>query len=73
MQESLAKIGKHHQEAIKILMGLLKAVGLAGFPLVQCSVECPLFVTREAQPLSSPFLKKMSTQSLPHLILSLAC
>lgn len=56
MLESLAKIGKHHQEAIKILMGLLKAIGLAGFPLVQCSIESPVFATREAQPLSSPFL-----------------
>lgn len=50
MQESLAKIGKYHQEAIKILVGFLKAIGLAGFPLVQCSIECPGFVLREAQP-----------------------
>lgn len=50
MQESLTKIGKHHQEEMKILMGLLKAIGLAGFPLVQCSIECPGFVLREAQP-----------------------
>lgn len=50
MKESLATIGKYHQEAIKILMGFLKAVGLAGFPLVQCSIKCPGFVLREAQP-----------------------
>lgn len=67
MQESLAKIGKHHQEAIKILMGLLKAIGLAGFPLVQCSTECPGFVIGEAQPLSSSFLKKVSTRKFAPL------
>lgn len=50
MQESLAKTGKYHQEEIKILMGLLKAVGLAGFPLVQCFIECPGFGLWEAQP-----------------------
>lgn len=50
MQESLSKIGKYHHEEIKIPMGLLKAIGLAGFPLVQCSIECPGFVLREAQP-----------------------
>lgn len=70
MQESLAKTGKYHQEAIKILMGLLKAIGPAGFPLVQRSTEFPGFVITEAQPLSSSFLKKVSTQSLPHLTLS---
>lgn len=47
---SFPKIGKHQQEEIKIPMGLLKAIGLAGFPLVQCSIECPAFVLREAQP-----------------------
>lgn len=49
MQGSFAKTGKYLQEVITTVMGLLKTLGQAGFPLVLCSTECPEFLVRVAQ------------------------
>lgn len=49
MQNSLAKTGKCHWKVITTVMGLLKAIGQASFPLVLCSTDCPGFVIRVAQ------------------------